>query len=311
MRAIGLENFEAGPKLLDIPRPDPGRGEVLVDGRATSINGMDAVVAAGMLKDMMEHRFPVVLGRDFAGIVTAVGEGVSQYQVGDEVFGTIPMKEYIGDGTFADCVVVSEDNGIAKIPSGLNRTEIAALGLAGTAATQSIDAVAPTSGEVVLISGATGGVGTMAIQLAKQRGSEVIATARPGEGTELAKDLGADHVVDFTADLEQQVRSIRPDGVDAVLHFAGDAAVLAQLVRPQGVLASTLGVGADQLADFDVRATSVMATQPHDQLELLANEVVAGRLRIPLRRKYELEEVPKALDDFRSGSVGKVGVTIN
>src|SRR5687768_4997441 len=106
MRAIGMEDFESGPVVLDLAVPKPGPGEVLVKVFSGSINGMDVAVAGGVLKDLMEHRFPVILGKDFAGSVEATGQGVSDYEVGDEVFGTMPMKEFIGDGTFAEYVLI-------------------------------------------------------------------------------------------------------------------------------------------------------------------------------------------------------------
>jgi NADPH:quinone reductase len=311
MRAIGMERFESGPVVLDVAVPKPGPGEVLVKVRSASINGMDVAVAGGVLKDMMEHRFPVILGKDFAGSVEDTGPGVSGYKAGDEVFGTMPMKEFIGDGTFAEYAIISEDNGIAKIPPDLERSLAGALGLAGTAAAASIDAIAPSAGETVLISGATGGVGAIAIQLATQRGAEVIATARPGEAAEFVKDLGASHTIDFTGNIAEQVRSIRPDGVDAAVHLAGDGPRLADLVRPNGRFASTLGIGPDQLGDKGVHATAVMAMQTPESLHRLATDVAAGKLRVPVRRTYALQEVPKAISDFAAGSLGKFGVTIN
>jgi len=311
MRAIGMEDFESGPMVLDLAVPTTGPREVLVKVVSGSINGMDVAVAAGVLKDMMEHRFPVILGKDFAGSVQATGPGVSGYKPGDDVFGTMPMKEFIGDGTFAEYVLISEDNGIAKIPSGLEHSVAGALGLAGTAAAASIDAIAPSAGESVLISGATGGVGAIAIQLATQRGAEVIATARPGERAEFVRDLGASHTVDYTGDIAKQVLSIRPDGVDAAVHLAGDGPQLADLVRPNGRFASTLGIGPDQLGDKGLHATAVMATQTPDSLYRLATDVAAGKLRVPVRRTYPLQDVPQAISDFAAGSLGKFGVTMN
>jgi NADPH:quinone reductase len=306
-----MEDFESGPVVLDLAVPKPGPGEVLVKVGTASVNGMDVAVAGGVLKDMMDHRFPVILGKDFAGSVVATGPGVSEYKVGDEVFGTMPMKEFIGDGTFAEYAIISENNGIARIPPGLDHSVAGALGLAGTAAAASIDAIAPSAGETVLISGATGGVGAIAVQLATQRGAEVIATALPGERAEFVKDLGASHTVDYTGDIVKQVRSIRPDGVDAAVHLAGDGPQLAGLVRPNGRFASTLGIGPDQLGDKGVEATAVMAMQTPDVLDRLATDVAAGKLRVPVRRTYRLHEVPKAISDFAAGSLGKFGVTIN
>ena len=100
-----------------MPKPEPGPGEVLVRVRASSVNGFDVAVAAGRLKGMMEHRFPVVLGKDFAGVVEALGEGATRFAPGDEVFGVV-MKPYLGDGGFGEYVVVGEQYGIARVPDG-------------------------------------------------------------------------------------------------------------------------------------------------------------------------------------------------
>jgi NADPH:quinone reductase-like Zn-dependent oxidoreductase len=133
MRAIAIADFAAPPAVRDLPTPDPGPGEILVRVQASSLNGFDVAVAGGGLKGMMEHRFPVVLGKDFAGVVQATGTGASRFRTGDQVFGVI-TKPILGDGTFAEYVTIAEDAGIARIPEGLDRRAAGALGLAGTAA---------------------------------------------------------------------------------------------------------------------------------------------------------------------------------
>lgn len=105
MHSIALADLESPPALLDLPVPEPDPGEVLVRVHTASVNGFDLAVASGILKDVMEHRFPAVLGKDFAGTVEAVGEGVTRVVVGDEVFGTV-MKPFVGDGSFAEYVTV-------------------------------------------------------------------------------------------------------------------------------------------------------------------------------------------------------------
>jgi NADPH:quinone reductase len=162
----------------------------------------------------------------------------------------------------------------------------------------------------VLVSGASGGVGGYAIQLAAARGATVIATAKAGGQADFVRDLGAAHAVDYTGDLAGQVRAIAPGGVDAVLHFAGDPAALADLLAAGGRLASTLGFGPDALARPDATATAVMANPDQPTLDKLAADVAAGRLRVPVTRTYPLADVPQAFADFGAGSVGKLAVTI-
>jgi NADPH:quinone reductase-like Zn-dependent oxidoreductase len=310
MKAIAATDFGIAPELLDLPVPEPGPGEVLVRVDHSSLNGFDLAVAAGMVKGMMEHRFPVVLGRDFAGTVEEVGDGVTTVKPGDEVFGVVSHK-YLGPGSFAEFVVVSEGVGLAKLPSGVDPTTAGALGLAGSAAHASIEAVAPSSGETVLIGGATGGVGANAIQLAVMRGARVIATAKPGEETEFVKSLGAHHAVDYTAGTAEQVRKLNTDGVHAAIHLAGDGLELADLVSDGGRFASTLGLGPDQLPNKNLQATAVMATATNPVLGELAAHVAEGRLQVPVRHTYKLQEVPQAIEDFSKGSLGKLAIQIH
>jgi NADPH:quinone reductase-like Zn-dependent oxidoreductase len=177
MKAIAIDGFGAPPGLHDLPVPQPGEGEVLVRVRASSVNGFDVSVASGCLKGVIEHRFPVVLGRDFAGTVEAAGPGVQSPRPGDTVFGVV-TKRALGDGAFGEYVTAPVTSTV-RVPVGLDLAVAGALGLAGTAALAAVDAVAPVPGQAVLISGATGGVGVFAVQLAAASGAYVISTARP------------------------------------------------------------------------------------------------------------------------------------
>jgi NADPH:quinone reductase-like Zn-dependent oxidoreductase len=308
MRAVAFTDFGAAPALTDLPVPEPGPGEVLVRVHSSSVNGFDLGVLGGFLKGVYEYEFPVVLGKDFAGRVIAVGEGVSDQAVGEEVFGVV-MRPTLGQGGFAEYVAVPAEYGIASIPDGLGHVQAAALALAGTAALNAVEAVAPAAGETVLISGATGGVGAYAIQLAAARGATVIATAGPGAETEFVTGLGAAHSVDHT-DLAAQVRAHAPNGVDTALHLAGDGAAVAALLAQGGRLASTLHYAPDELAERDIKAITVIADPDRATLTRLATDVTAGRLRVPLRKTYSLSAAPQAIADFTGGTLGKLGITI-
>lgn len=310
MRAIAIDDFGAPPGVTELPQPTPGPGEVLVRVRASSINGFDAATAAGLLEGMMEHRFPVVLGKDFAGTVEAAGEGVTRFGVGDDVFGVV-MKPFLGDGGLGEYVAVAEGYGLTRLPAGLDHVAAGALGLAGTAALNAVDAIGAGAGRAVLVAGASGGVGAFATQLAAARGATVIATARPGEEAGLVRELGAAHIVDYTGDLLDQVRAIAPDGVDAVVHLAGDPAALADLLAPGGLLASTLGAGPDALTRTDVTVVAINADPSAATLDALAAEAVSGRLRVPITRTYGLADVPQALTDFGAGAAGKFAVAVD
>jgi NADPH:quinone reductase-like Zn-dependent oxidoreductase len=306
MRAFALPAADAQPILTEVPDPTPGPGEVLVRVVASSLNGFDASVASGRLHGMMEYRFPVVLGKDFAGTVEALGEGASRFAPGDDVFGVV-MKPHLGDGGIGELLVVPEDQCIAAVPEGVALSHAGALGLAGTAAVDSLAAADLGPGRTVLVSGATGGVGALAVQYAVATGATVIATAKPGEEAEFVTGLGAQHTVDYTGDVPAQVRVISPQGVDAVVHLAGDGAALGDLLAPGGTIASTLGFGPEQ----HPAAVFVMADPSAETLERLAADVAAGRIRVPVTAIYSLEQAPQALEDYAAGAVGKLAIRVS
>jgi NADPH:quinone reductase-like Zn-dependent oxidoreductase len=309
MRAVAVQSVPENPAVAEVDTPRPEAGEVLVKVAASSVNGFDLSVAAGYLQGMMEHRFPLVLGKDFAGTVEALGEGVDGFAVGDQVFGVL-MKPVLGPGSLAEYVTVPAGYGIAHVPAGLDLDAAGALGLAGTAAHDAIEAVELGKGETVLVSGATGGVGALAVQFAAARGAHVVATARPGAEADFVTGLtDADvAVVDYTADLEAHVRATAPDGLDAVLHLAGDGTQLAGLLRPGGRLASTLGFGPDAAEGLNVTVHALMADPNGATLDALAAQAAAGELRVPVTATYPLEQAPEAFDAFRGGALGKLAV---
>ncbi|MEU1268818.1 NADP-dependent oxidoreductase [Streptomyces sp. NPDC005799] len=309
MRAVTLEAVPAAPAVTEVDTPRPEAGELLVKVAASSVNGFDLVVAAGYLQGMMEHRFPLVLGKDFAGTVEALGAGVEGFAVGDAVFGVV-MKPFLGTGSLAEYVTVSAGYAVAPLPQGLAVTDAGALGVAGATAVDCLDAVALADGETVLISGAGGGVGSLAVQLAVAGGAKVIATARPGAQTDFVTGLTDTeiHVVDFTGDLQAQVRAIAPDGVDAVLHLAGDGAELAGLLRPGGRIASPAGLTQDAVKDPDVTVHPIMADPNASTLTALAEQAASGSLRVPVTATYPLERATEAFTAFSSGTPGKIAV---
>ncbi|MEV4576282.1 NADP-dependent oxidoreductase [Nonomuraea jabiensis] len=310
MRAVTLDSVPATPAVSEVGAPRPEPGELLVKVAVSSINGFDAATAAGYLQGVMDHRFPLVVGKDFAGTVEALGEGVDGFEAGQTVFGVV-MKPFLGTGSLAQYVTVSAAYGVAPVPDGLSVREAGALGLAGTAALDSLNAVAPAGGETVLVSGATGGVGALAVQLAAARGARVIATARPGAEADFVTGLTGTpvHLVDFTGDLPAQVRALAPDGVDAVVHLAGDGAELAGLLRPGGRLASTLGLTADAVPGGDVTVHTIMADPNPQTLAALAAQAASGALRVPITAAYPLERAPEAFAAFGAGALGKLAVT--
>ncbi|MFE7795819.1 NADP-dependent oxidoreductase [Streptomyces sp. NPDC057460] len=310
MRAVTLNEVPSVPAVAEVDAPRPEAGELLVKVAVSSVNGFDAATAAGYLQGMMEHRFPLVVGKDFAGTVEALGEGVEGFAVGDTVFGVV-MKPFLGTGSLAEYVTVSAGYGVAHVPAGLDIKDAGALGLAGTAAFDSLTALDVAKGETVLVSGATGGVGALAVQLAAATGAHVIATARPGAEVDFITGLtDADAaVVDFTGDLAAQVRALAPEGVDAIMHLAGNGAELAELLKPGGRIASTVGLTQEAVTGQDVTVHGVMADANAQTLTALAEKAASGTLRVPVSATFPLEQVDQAFAAFGAGTLGKIAIT--
>jgi NADPH2:quinone reductase len=179
MRAIALESFDSGPTLQEIPTPQIAPNEVLVRVRASSVNPVDNAIASGMLKDMVEHEFPVLLGRDFAGVVEQAGSDVRDLSEGDEVFGFVPgMGPTVHNGSWAELIAVPESVATRK-PEDIDTASAGAAPLAAITALSALDALGVSEGDTVLIVGANGGVGSFAVQLAAEAGATVIAPALP------------------------------------------------------------------------------------------------------------------------------------
>jgi NADPH:quinone reductase-like Zn-dependent oxidoreductase len=310
MKAFVLPAFDEQPTVAELPMPEVGPGEVLVRVRAASVNGIDLSIASGRLQGMLAYDFPVVLGKDFAGTVEAVGSGVTGFAAGDRVFGVVSDPSPLSSRSFAEYLGVPAGPHLTRNPEAVDFAAAGVLGLAGSAGLQAADAIAPAAGETVLVSGATGGVGAYAVQLVAARGATVIATAKPGDAA-FVRCLGAAHSVDYTGDVAVQARAIRPNGVDAVLHFAGDGAQLGELLVPGGRLASTLIMSADQLPLPTARVAPVFASPNAARLDRLAAEVAAGRLQTPIQRTYRLDEVGQAMADFAAGTRGNLAIAVD
>jgi NADPH:quinone reductase-like Zn-dependent oxidoreductase len=304
MKAFAITARDSAPALQELPDPKPAAGEVLVALEAASVNGFDLSVAAGHLWDMLPHEFPVVLGRDFVGTIEAVGEGVDNVAVGDRVAGVIPGLD-LGRGAFDEYVTVIA-SAVTTVPSGVSVQDAAVIGLAGIAALDAVEALKVHPGEVVLIAGATGGVGSVAVQLAAAAGAIVIATARAGREQDYVRGLGAAHAVDYTSDLAGAVRAVAPEGVDKALHAAGDPTVIGQVLRAGAMVASPLAATNEALGRDDITTTAIMANATADKLARLLNDVAAGKLRVNVEARVPLERADEAFRSFADGTLGKV-----
>lgn len=290
MRAFTLDRFGAQPALRDdTPEPHVGDNEMLVRVHASSVNPVDVFIAAGALKDMAEHEFPVTLGRDFAGLVEQVGSGVGRYRVGDEVFGfLLHANPTVHDGSWAELITVPEDNFVAARPRSLDLAHAGAAPLAGITAIAAFEALAPVAGETVLVVGASGGVGSFFVQLAAAAGANVIAPALP-EDHDYLHGLAVGELIDRNADVAAAVREAHPDGVDAILDVVSPTPDTS-LLNDDGRLASPLGAAGEGPRRFNIMGEPTPAN-----LQRLAELLDTGTLRVPIERSDRLEQAGEAL----------------
>jgi alcohol dehydrogenase len=310
MKAAFIDQYggtDAIRLATDLTKPSPGVGQVLVNVQAASLNRVDTFFRAGYLQEMVPLSFPFFLAGDFAGVITQVGEEVTGLSVGDEVYGQAGAF-YGGKGALAEFVVAPANN-LAKRPKSISVAEAASLPLTAASALQAIeDHMGVQKGQKVLIHGGTGGVGSIAIQLAKYHGAYV-ATTVAGEFTSLAKDLGADEVIDFQT---QDFATIVKD-YDAVLVNVADAAAASyKILKKGGVLVSLAGAADENAAqEQGVTAISQMTQTSAKQLERIAQLVDSGVIKPLVDKTFSLEETQQAFDYFeKENKKGKVVVTI-
>ena len=313
MRALHVPAAGEQPQLSDLPVPEVTEGTVLVKVKAAGLNAFDNAVAGGMLAGMMPHEYPVVLGRDAAGVVEAVGPGVEHVAVGDEVFGHVLLAPPVHAGTLAEYALLPAAAVAAK-PAGLDFISAAALPLAGAAAVAAVDAIDPQPGQTVLVNGASGGVGSYAVQLLAARGATVVATGT-AEDADRLHALGATSVVDYTAGpVAEQVRAAHPDGVDALINLAGFTAddVPLNAVRSGGRVSTTTGApDAETLTAAGLTGTGVMAGPVREVIAPLAEQAAAGTLLVDVSTVLRLDQAAEGLATIAGGKAhGKIVVTI-
>ena len=313
MKAFALDEFGAAGSVREVPDPEPGEGQVRVRVAAAGLNPFDNWVIQGAMKDQMEHRFPLIPGGDASGTVDAVGPGVTDLAVGDDVFGSAG-KGYFGEGALAELVTMSLGT-IARKPASLSHDAAAAIPVAGVTAYNMIEAAPPADGQVVAVIGATGGVGSYYVQLATARGARVVAICSTGN-VEYARSLGAAEVVDYTAgDVVEAVRAAGPDGIDLVADMHRDTELVARLAElvPSGgrVVSVTGGVDADALSHRGIEGTNVQGRVATAALEALAGMLERKEIVDPEIRTFPLDQTNEAFAAVGSGHTrGKIVVTI-
>jgi NADPH:quinone reductase len=296
MRAYALDAFGQPGSIHEVPEPEPAEGQVRVRVAAAALNPFDNAVLGGYLKDRMEHRFPLIPAGDLAGTVDALGPKVTGFALGDPVFGTTG-KMVLGEGTLAELTTASIAT-IAKRPTSINEVEAAALPLAGVSALMSVEAANPKPKDVVVVIGASGGIGSYAIQLAAMRGAHVVAVTSKAN-TEYVKGLGADEVIDRTSgDVLETLKAKHPDGVASIIDTAGDAPSLARLseaVRKGGTVTSMKGAAAtEDLAKRGITGVNIQTRVTTERLEYLADLAAGGKLKAPRIKTFSLGDAGEA-----------------
>ncbi|MFH9066798.1 NADP-dependent oxidoreductase [Streptomyces coeruleorubidus] len=307
MKAITYRTY-GGPEVLehgDVPNPKLGVDTVLVRVKAASVNPVDWKIQAGYLDAVMDAVFPVIPGWDVAGVVQETGVGVTEFAPGDEVIGYV-REDFVSRGTFAEYVAAPVRT-LARKPASLSFEEAAGLPLAGLTAYQALTrSLRVRSGDTVLVHAAAGGVGSLAVQIARSLGARVIGTASEYNHAYL-RGLGAEPVA-YGEGLTDRVHALAPQGVDAVLDLVGGDALKVSpgLLAEGGRLASAvdgavLGLGGGY----------VFVRPDARDLQALTELAERGELRVDVAAAFPLEQAADAQRLSREGHTrGKIIITV-
>jgi len=297
MKAVVLAAYGDVDKLVlrDVPDPEPGPSEVKVKVAAASINPVDWKLRSGALRSFMPLELPAILGRDVSGTVTGVGSGVTAFKPGDEVLGLVHhgYAEYVVEG----------QEGFARIPDGLDMRKAAALPLVVLTGAQLVEeATRPAKGEIVLVTGAVGGVGRAAVYAARKLGARVIAGVRKKQKDE-ARELGAEQVVA----LDDEAEMARLPQLDAVADTVGGETTekLLPKIRKGGSIGSVVGEPAGAKGR-ELRVKAMLAHPDSKRLRELAEAVGRGDLEIPVEKTFPLAQAGQAQKIAEKGGVGKI-----
>jgi alcohol dehydrogenase len=326
MKALGIRRYKAPMEMMELPRPEPGPGDLLVRVRAASVNPLDYKIRDGAVKVLLSFSFPLILGIDLAGNVEAIGPGVTKFKVGDAIYSRLDDERI---GAFAEYALVRE-SAAAKKPARLDYVQAASLPLVGLTAWQAlIDLAKLQAGQKVLIHAGSGGVGTFAIQLAKHLGAQVATTAS-ARNHALLKSLGVDVAIDYKTTRFEEVAKDQ----DVVFDTQGGETLVRSFEavksggvvvtvggRPDGKFARAWGLSlplvwilgflnrkVDRLArEKNVRFEYLFMHASGEQLEKIGALVDSRVIKPILDKTFPLEAAAEAISYVESGrAVGKV-----
>lgn len=310
MKAAAFDRY-GGPEVLHaetLPVPRPGPKQVLVRLDAAGIGVWDAYVRSGELK-LGPDRFPQVIGNDGAGEVVAVGADAQRFHLGDRVY----AYSFAG-GFYAEYVAVDED-AIAPIPQGLSTADAGVLGADGVTALRGLeDQLHLSAGQTLMIYGASGGIGHLAVQLAKRMGARVLAVASGRDGVELVRNLGADVAVDGKHDdVARAARDFAPNGLDAALVLVhGDSLAPALgTIRKGGRIAHPNGVEPVPKGPPGAAVLAYDGVPGREVLERLNQLIAAGPFHVEVGRAYRLDDAARAHREIGQHHLGKLALRIH
>lgn len=292
-----LDNVTTG----SLDKPVPGEGEVLIRIKAAGVNPVDAFATQGMLKDAIPSEFPAIPGWDVAGVVEERGHSARRFKVGDEVY-AYARRPVIKHGTFAEYIALPESY-LAKRPQKITMEESGGIPLVGLTAYQAIfDAGQMKEGQTLLILGASGGVGTMAIQLAKAKGIKVIGVASKANH-DYMKELGADATIDYNNNhVGEAVAAIEPNGIDMIFHCSRgdtlDQVMETGVLKKDGHLISITNRNPE--TNDDVNFQYVFVEPNATQLQHIQELTDDGKVKVHVSKTYNLEEADQALKDVQT-----------
>ncbi len=305
-------NSYGGPEVIvvspDTPRPLAQKGQVLVQVHAASLNPFDYKIRRGYMKDMIPLSLPVTLGGDLAGVIVEVGEEVSNFALGDEIFGSAIVVGG-GSGSLAE-FAAAKAGSIAKKPHTVDFQQAAALPLVGVSVIQAlVDHARLSKGQKILIHGGSGGIGSVAIQLAKHMGAYVITTASSSH-MDFVKNLGADEVIDYTS---QDFSTMLKD-LDVVYDTVGSETYTKSFaVLKKGGIIVTMVAKADSGLDKQHEVTTI-SQQTHvttEKLSMLAELVDSGVIKVQIEKVFPLDEAREAYEYLETKHAkGKIVIAI-
>ncbi|MDZ4481982.1 NADP-dependent oxidoreductase [Bacillus cereus] len=331
MKAIIIDRYGKVPmRMAEVPTPEINEYEVLAEIHAASINPIDFKIRDGKVKMLLKYEMPLILGNDFAGVITKVGSKVTRFKVGDEIYAR-PRKNKIG--TFAEYIAIHEDD-IALKPKNLSFEEAASIPLVGLTSYQALhDIMQLQKGQKILIHAGSGGVGTFAIQLAKIMGAIVTTTASEA-GANLVTSLGADEIINYKTEKFEDILK----NYDAVFDTIGGATleksfniikrggnIVSVSGMPNARFGKEFGSGFFKTLLFSLASKKLTALEKKhnaqysflfmkpsgDQLRTIANYIEAGEIKPVIDRVFPFEDAQKAMEYSEAGRAkGKIIVKI-